>query len=120
MGATIHHTLFLAKERPLANRAADNTFQVQMLCMDDIGNGQREAWRLLWGGPEAEAWWNANRDQLQPGQPLTVKATRIRAMQGGRAPEIHARVLELQLAPRRAANTAPANHPFINPRPAVA
>jgi len=70
--------------------------------MDDLGAPLgREAWRLFWAGTEAQAWYEANRASLQPGQPLAVQATRIRAFNGPRGPEIHARVLSLALAPRR-------------------
>ena len=96
--ATIHHTLFLAKERPLVTRTSAGDFALQMLCMDALDNGGREPWRITWVGPEAATWWSLHGDSLKPGQPLDVRADRIRAHITVRAPEIHARVLSLQLS----------------------
>lgn len=109
MSTTVNTTLFLARERPLATRTADGQFQLALLTMEPIQAGMKEAWRLYWLGDEARAWWAANSATLQPGQPLAVTLTRLRAIATTRAPEIHARVVSLALAPWRheaAANQA--------------
>lgn len=107
--STYQTTLFLAREKPLATRTSANAFQLQMLAMEALDNGMREPWRLFWIGPEAQAWFEAHQATLKSGQPLHVTATRLRAIAGPRVPEIHARVLALELAPWRhqpAANQA--------------
>lgn len=102
MPTTVQTTLFQAREKPLVTRSSGGDFQLQLLTMDDLGSPLgREAWRLFWVGTDAQTWYEANRSSLQPGQPLAVHATRIRAFNGPRGPEIHARVLSLALAPRR-------------------
>jgi len=105
---TYQTTLFQAREKPLATRTSTGTYQLQLLAMEPLETGLREAWRLHWTGPQAQAWYEAHRADLQPGQPLAVHVTRLRALAGPRGPEIHARVLSLELAPRRHPATAPA------------
>lgn len=109
MPTTVQTTLFLGRERPLATRTGDGQFQLALLTMEPLQAGLKEAWRLYWLGDEARAWWDANGATLQAGQPLAVTLTRLRAIAGPRVPEIHARVLALELAPWRhqpAANQA--------------
>jgi hypothetical protein len=101
MPTTVQTTLFLAREKPLATRTSAGVFLLSMLTVEPLDAGLREAWRLYWAGDEAQAWWDAHAQRLQPGQPLAVTATRLRAIAGPRAPEIHARVLSLELAPWR-------------------
>lgn len=101
MPTTVQTTLFLGRERPLATRTGDGQFQLALLTMEPIQANMKEAWRLYWLGDEAHAWWQAHGPTLQPGQPLAVTLTRLRAIAGPRAPEIHARVLALALAPWR-------------------
>jgi hypothetical protein len=109
MPTTVQTTLFLGRERPLATRTGDGQFQLALLTMEPLQAGLKEAWRLYWLGDEARAWWDAHGATLQAGQPLAVTLTRLRAIHGPRVPEIHARVLALELAPWRhqpAANQA--------------
>ncbi|MES2888674.1 MAG: hypothetical protein V4739_11755 [Pseudomonadota bacterium] len=93
--------MFLGKTRPTATTAADGTFQLLLLVMDPIGTYQREPWRITWAGEEARAFWEASQHALTPGQPLRVKASHMQAFQQRHiAPEIHARALLIELAPR--------------------
>lgn len=121
MPATAQATLFLAKEKPLATWSADGTFQLQMLAFDAIDHHRREPWRLLWAGQAAFDWWTDHGQHLQPGAALRVQATRIRAFNAARGPEIHAHVIDLGTAPGRSSNTPPQAAPaFTTPCPAVA
>lgn len=102
MPATVHTTMFKARERAQAGNAANGNFQVTLRVMDDVGNGHRESWLLTWAGDEARAWWAAHGASLEAGQPLQVQATRIRAFTHPRGgAEIHAQVQSLALAPKR-------------------
>jgi hypothetical protein len=98
--------LFLQRSRPLATRSASNEFQLQLFAIDRIGVHQTEAWVLHWTGPEAEAFWNAEKNRLVPGAAIQVQADRPRShVTRGCAPDIHARITSIEVVavpePRR-------------------
>lgn len=109
MPATVHTVMFKGRERPLATHATNGEFALTLRVMDDVDSRYRESWLLTWSGADAQAWWQAHGASLQPGQPIRVHATRIRAFAHPRGAEIHAQVLSLALEPWRhqpAANQA--------------
>lgn len=91
--------------RPRTTTAADGTFQLTLPLRDNQGTHRVEPWLVLWTGDEAKAWWQANGAALAPGSSLVVTLTHLRAHgttgRFGEAPEIHARVQRLELAPSR-------------------
>ncbi|MDP3651072.1 MAG: hypothetical protein Q8R67_05245 [Rhodoferax sp.] len=96
--------LFTSKTKPLLTKALDGTFALTLLAFDRIGPHTVEPWRITYFGPEAKVFWDTNQAALmQPGQPLAIEAQRQRAFDtGGRfgvAPEIHATVTRMALAP---------------------
>lgn len=91
-------TLFLARQRPQVDAAADGTFQLQLLAMDRQGPHQVEPWRLVWTGAEAAAFWRNHQAAMTPGAVLHVEAERLRAHSTPpRAAELHTRVLSMRL-----------------------
>jgi len=83
--------LFLSRTAPQAQRAADNSFCLQLYAFDRIGAHQVESWVVIWRGQKAELFWAEHQHSLQPGAALRVEAQRMRAHVVGRAmPEIHA------------------------------
>lgn len=105
---TAHGLLFLGKTRPLVTTAADGTFAVTLLAVDRLGPHQVEPWRITWSGPDAAQFWQERASAMQPGQPLAVELERIRTFTNGRnAPEFHAAVRALDLAPVARRSVAP-------------
>jgi hypothetical protein len=101
-------TLFLSKTPPQTSRAADGCFQLMLFAVDRIATHQVERWVVIYRGPEAEAFWAAHSDQLQPGRGISLTSNRVRSHVLGRsAPEIHALASQLQLlSPQPAQPTA--------------
>lgn len=95
-------TVYLAKARPVVTTAADGTFVLTLLAYDRLAHYCTTPWRISYSGPQAQAFWAATKDQLQPGQPLRVTAQRIQAHALGRniAPEVMAVATHIDLAPR--------------------
>ena len=89
-------TLYLsAKTRPQARVADDGIFMLQLLAYNPIRSGVRDAWRLLWAGADAQAWWQAHGADLVPGAELSVDVDLVRPFDArGRASgaEIHAAI----------------------------
>lgn len=93
-------TLFLSKTAPVGAVASDGKFVLQLLAYDRHGARQVEAWRLLWVGAAAQAFYAARRQYLVPGVPIDVAVRRLRVLSaGGRhaGPEIQALVESLAL-----------------------
>lgn len=106
MANTFTGLLHLPKHaKPRTSTAADGTFQLTLPLRDRQGTHQVEPWMVLWSGPAAQQWWQANGEQLVPGASVKVQLTHLRAhgtnTRWGEAPEIHARVQSLELAPAR-------------------
>lgn len=96
-------TVFTAKTKAQAKTAADGTFCISVLVYDRLAQHQTTPWLITYSGPQAQAFWDQCKEQLQtPGQPLVVHAERIRAHSPGRfiAPEVHAIATHIALAPR--------------------
>lgn len=107
--------LFIGNTRPLANTAADGTFQLTLLAMDRIAPHKVEPWRITWAGPQALAFWEQHQAALQSGQPINVQAQGIRtfttAGRFGPLTETHANVTALALAPRYTPPLSQPHHP---------
>lgn len=92
-------TLYLsAKTKPLVRVADDGIFMLQLLAYNPIRAGVRDAWRVLWAGPAAQAWWQAHGADLVPGSELLVDVDLVRPFDArGRASgaEIHAAISAL-------------------------
>jgi hypothetical protein len=88
-------TMFLSRTRIETRRAADGTWMLQMLLMDRQAPQRVEPWRVLWGGPQAQAWHEAIGRHLGAGTALQVQCTGMRTLAGpnGTAPELHARLI---------------------------
>lgn len=93
-------TLFLSKLTPVGAVASDGKFVLQLLAYDRQAHRQVEAWRLLWVGAAAQAFFEAHRQHLTPGVPLEVSVRRLNVFSGaGRhaGPEIQAQVTSMYL-----------------------
>lgn len=103
-------TVYLGKTAPLATTAADGTFVLTLLTFDRVATHQVEPWRITYTGLNAALFWGVYKAELTPGQPLHVELERLRTFTNGRggAPETHAHVARIALAPR--AHEAPAQH----------
>lgn len=98
--------VFLSKTRPQAGPIDSGIFQLQLFAIDCISAHQKEPWRLLWNGPEAQLFWETHSEaQLCPGTPLQIKAHKGRAHVGGRSgAEFVVHLLSCEIAPQRTAD----------------
>lgn len=89
-------TLYLsAKTKPQARVADDGVFVLTLLTYAPIHGRIRDAWRLLWAGPQAQVWWQQHGADLVPGAELLVNVDLVRPFDAsGRASgaEIHAAI----------------------------
>lgn len=100
----MHHTgqVYLSKQPPVAGVVASGDFQLQMLAMDTISSRAKEPWRLIWTGPEAQAFWSEHGKTLAPGDALNVtcEKARVHVIATGRhgyaMTEIHANVMQAE------------------------
>lgn len=76
----MQHTgqVYLSKQPPVAGVVASGQFQLQMLAMDTISSRAKEPWRLIWTGPEAQAFWAEHCNTLAPGDALNVTCEKAR------------------------------------------
>jgi len=93
---------FAARSKPTLTRSRSGQPQLSIRVVDRSGN-LAEGWFLVWTGPQAQAFWDQHGPTWKPGQPLdaTVHQIRPHATSPALAPEIHAQVLSLSLAPWR-------------------
>lgn len=100
---TSHGTLYLSrKTKPRGMHAKDGQFALTLLAFDRQGPHAVEAYRLIWTGPGALAFWQVRAAELQPGVPMDVELTRVRSfiVKGkNTGSEINAYVNSLQLRP---------------------
>lgn len=109
----MHHTgtLYMSKQRPTADTERDGAFRLELVLVDNMGRNphtqrdEKEAYRVRWTGPEAQAFWAAHRNNLPAGTPLHVELERLRAHPGPNAfppvPELRARAKKIEILPRR-------------------
>ena len=109
----MHHTgtLYMSRQRPTVAKDRNGAFQVELVLVDNMGRNphtgreEKEAYRIRWSGPEAEAFWSTHRDHLTSGAPLRVELERLRAHPGPNAyppvPELRARAKRIEILPRR-------------------
>lgn len=109
----MHHTgtLYMSKQRPTADTDSAGAFRLELVLVDNMGRNphtgrdEKEAYRVRWTGPAAQAFWAAHQADLTAGAPLHAELERLRAHPGPNAfppvPELRGRVLRLQLLPRR-------------------
>lgn len=71
-------TLFMSRSHPLAQKNAKGEFMLTLCTVNRIAPKQTEAWRLVWTGPEAEAFYNDHKHGLTPGAVLHVEAQDVR------------------------------------------
>jgi hypothetical protein len=105
-------TLFMSKARPTIDTEKDGSFRIELVLVDNMGRNpytqkdEKEAYRVRWSGPAAQAFWDAHRYDLPAGTPLHAELERLRAHPGPQTyppmPELRGRVVRLQLLPRRA------------------
>lgn len=94
---------YTTRSKPILNHTANGIFSMQIHAVDRIGQHCTESWRLIWIGPEAEAFNAVHNTALcTPGQPLRVQVYGLRSLTTGRwkSGEIHAHVHACALAPR--------------------
>lgn len=97
-------TMYLAKAKPVADKAADGTFQLTLALVDNLGDGRKEGYRVRWKGPAAQAFWDTHRAELLPGAICRVELSHLSQHMGATypyAPELHARVVSLEICPKR-------------------
>ena len=110
---TAQGLLFLSHTKPLVTKASDGTFALTLLAFDRLGTHAVEPWRVTWSGCKAERFWLIFKDQIKPGQPLTVRCEKLRNFTNGDrrgGPEfvVQATSIELAPAPCKRGETAPA------------
>ena len=72
-------TLYLALEtKPQARVASDGLFVLTLLTYAPIHGRIRDAWRVLWAGTAAQAWWQQHGAGLVPGIGLLVDVNLVR------------------------------------------
>lgn len=104
-------TLFMSKTRPEVGRNDQGQFRLVLRLLDNLGTEGMEAYQVRWLGPEAEAFWNAQRNNLVPGAVLDVELTHLRAHTGATRPpipELRGRVVRAQVIPKRTHHPAAA------------
>lgn len=109
----MHHTgtLYLGKHRPTVGHDATGAFRLEMVLVDNLGRNphtgreEKEAYRVHWAGPAAQAFWATHEQDLTPGAALRVELERVRAHVGATfppLPELQARMVRAACLPRRA------------------
>ena len=104
-------TLYMSKQRPTVGTDASGVFRLELVLVDNMGRNphtgrdEKEAYRVRWSGPEAQAFWATHSASLPAGTPLRAELQRLRAHPGPAAfppvPEICGRVVHLQVLPQR-------------------
>ena len=109
----MHHTgtLYVGRQRPTVDTDQTGAFRLELVLVDNMGRNphtgrdEKEAYRVRWSGPQAQAFWSAHRADLTPGTPLAAELERLRAHPGPTAyppvPELRARVKKLEILPKR-------------------
>jgi len=94
-------TLYLGKTKPLAAHTLGGVFSLTLLAFDRMNFHQVEPYRITWTGPSAEAFYQAHRERLTPGQPITASLKNLRTFTVGKRGgcEIMAEALSLELTP---------------------
>ena len=109
MSATQSGLYFLPKQqRPVVGRDVDGNFQLTIPMLDVLSAKRKEGYRVRWTGPEAEAFWNAHREDLKPGAAVYGEITHIFIHMGtghNGKPELHARAISLTYCPPKNATT---------------
>lgn len=105
-------TLYMSKQRPTTGAEANGAFRLELVLVDNMGRNphtgkdEKEAYRVRWAGPAAQAFWQAHGSDLTAGTPLHADIERLRAHTAANVfpptPELRGRVVRLALAPRRA------------------
>lgn len=93
---------FATRSKPTLTRTHSGLTQLSIRVKDSSGKSDQD-WLFVWTGPQAQAFWDQHGPNWKPGQPLdaTVHQIRPHATSPALAPEIHAQVLSLSLAPWR-------------------
>lgn len=102
-------TLFMSNTKPEVGRDDSDQFRLVLRLIDNQGRGAMEAYQVRWLGPEAEAFWHAERHNLVAGAVLDVELTHLRAHVGATRPpipELRGRVVRARVIPKRVAAAA--------------
>ena len=104
-------TLYMSKQHPIVGTDHDGAFRVELVLVDNMGRNphtgreDREAYRVRWSGPEAQAFWAEHGRSIKAGTPLHVQLQRLQAAPGPQSyppmPELRARAVSIQIAPQR-------------------
>jgi hypothetical protein len=70
--------LFLSRTKPIVRKTSHGEFMLTLCTVNRIATHQTEAYRLVWTGEQAEAFYNAQKDNLIPGAVLHVDLYDIR------------------------------------------
>lgn len=86
-------TLYLSGQAPVATRAADGTFVLTLLAIDQYSEDFETPWLLTWCGPEAEVFHTFNADYLTESQPINVRVSQVKTFCNARfgSAEVHAK-----------------------------
>lgn len=102
---------YMGNTKPVADRAADGTFRLTLLLIENRGGNDKEGYRVRWTGPQAEAFWKQHQQDLVSGANVYVELTHIRPHVGTTRPplpELRARVVRATYCPRRQPHPAAA------------
>ncbi len=99
---TAQGIVYMSQTKPLATQSTDGTFALTLLAFDRMGPHQVEPWRITFFGAKAQAFWSQNAVQLTPGQPLHIRAEKMRNFTNGArsgGPEFVVTATSIELAP---------------------
>ncbi|KQO23473.1 hypothetical protein ASF16_04740 [Acidovorax sp. Leaf78] len=97
-------TLFMSKARAEVSKAEDGAFQLTLQLIDSLGTHMKQVYRVRWEGPEAQAFWKAHANDMQPGAIVDARLTRVYQHTGAThppRPELRATAVSLQYMPKR-------------------
>ena len=89
--------LFLSRAKPQMTRTASGVPQLSLLAVHRIATHQTEPWRLVWTGPDAEAFYALRQADLTPGRPIHITANQLRSHTVGVFSEIVAHITHIEI-----------------------
>lgn len=86
-------TLYLSAKAPVVTYAADGTFVLTILAIDQCSADLETPWLLTWCGAEAQVFHAFNKQYLTESQPINVRVTQVKTFCNARFgnAEVHAK-----------------------------
>lgn len=93
-----------SSSRPETRTRPNGTFVLRMPVINRLSDGRTERYIVLWSGPEAQAWWEAN-SRIGSGKPLQMVLEDPVVGEAPAGKAIHAQVRSCSLLQRPAPPT---------------